>query len=261
MRPTPLVLALCLSACASRARPASPPTVAPPPAARAEPAPTTPEAPAEPAPSPEVDRSASAAAASSPDAPPPVAEPTREEPVKIDTRELVGTRVVHVGDSFVQAGLAQALRVRLRELGARYSVLSRTSAYTTTFVHDDELGALLSPKPDLVLVTLGANEFESPAPSAHAPAIRALVKRIGASPCVWVAPVSWKKDTGILDVVRANVAPCVYFDSDALVGDVPRQRDHIHPSAEGGARWADALFRWLIDHRKSGAKWAIQPRP
>ena len=74
-------------------------------------------------------------------------------------------------------------------------------------------------------------------------------------------PVSWKKDTGILDVVRANVAPCVYFDSDALVGDVPRQRDHIHPSAEGGARWADALFRWLIDHRKSGAKWAIQPRP
>ena len=99
MRLTPLALALCLSACASRARPASPPTVAPPTVARAAPAPTgpdaptTPEAPAEPAPSPEADPAASADAAT-----PPGAEPTPEEPAKIDTRDLVGTRVVHVGD-------------------------------------------------------------------------------------------------------------------------------------------------------------------
>ena len=67
---------------------------------------------------------------------------------------------------------------------------------------------------------------------------------------MWVSPPSWKKDTGILDVIRTNTPPCRFFDSDVHVKDpIPRQSDHIHPNKEGGQVWADAFWSWLQAER------------
>jgi lysophospholipase L1-like esterase len=157
--------------------------------------------------------------------------------------------VLHIGDSFALAGFAQALKPRLKALGVRYEVKSEQSSYTVTWASKMEL-IVANTQPDLVIISLGANEVANTNPPAHAPAIRRLVKSIGARPCVWVSPPLWRKDTGIIDVIRENSAPCRFFDSDTLVpGPIPRQSDKIHPNDEGGAMWADAFWKWLEAER------------
>lgn len=159
------------------------------------------------------------------------------------------TAVLHIGDSFTLAGFAQALKPRMKALGARYEVKSEQSSYTVTWAPKMEL-LVANTQPDLVIISLGANEVANTDPPAHGPAIRRLVKSIGKRPCVWVTPPLWRKDTGIIDVIRENSAPCRLFDSDTLVrAPIPRQSDHIHPNDEGGAVWAEAFWNWLEAER------------
>src|SRR5262245_18599823 len=43
------------------------------------------------------------------------------------------TAVLHIGDSFVLAGFSQALKPRMKAIGARYEVRSEQSSYTVTW--------------------------------------------------------------------------------------------------------------------------------
>ncbi|WP_437682474.1 SGNH/GDSL hydrolase family protein [Sorangium sp. So ce131] len=213
--------------------------------------------------------------ATGPAAPPaaaPPAEPPPAEPPPFSVPP--NTAVLHVGDSFALAGFAQALRPRLEALRVRYAVKAETSSYTVTWASRMEL-LVANYQPDLVIISLGANEVENVNPPAHAGAVRRIVKAIGGRPCVWVSPPLWRKDTGIIDVIRTNSAPCRFFDSDALVpGPLPRKKDKIHPNEVGGARWADAFWTWLTaEHLPPGAgegadtsapprsPWSLRPAP
>jgi hypothetical protein len=77
---------------------------------------------------------------------------------------------------------------------------------------------------------------------------------------VWIAPPLWKPDTGLLQVIRDNVAPCRYLDSNALVHDLPRGRDKIHPSSEGREIWSGIVFDWLSKERVGSPTqpWALR---
>ena len=173
--------------------------------------------------------------------------------------------VLHIGDSFVHASLRQNLAPRFRAVGTNYVVDATTATYTTTWAQDEDLDAWLAKRPSLVLVTLGANEVEMPVPAEHAPAIEHLARKIAEAQasCVWITPPMWKKDTGILQVIHDHSAPCLFFDSDAVLGGLSsdeRQRDHIHPNERGGARWAEAFWGWLGDHRDASRPgWALEP--
>jgi lysophospholipase L1-like esterase len=176
--------------------------------------------------------------------------------------------VLHVGDSFVTASFAQNLDARFREAGARQVVLAKTSTNTMTWAKDPDLAFWLARGPSLVVVTLGANEVDNLIPKLHASAIQAISRKVGVvAPCVWVAPPMWKADTnGWLQVLHDNCAPCLFFDSDAVLGglvDCERRSDSIHPNERGGRRWADAFADWLDDHRDfaRGAlrSWALVP--
>jgi lysophospholipase L1-like esterase len=173
--------------------------------------------------------------------------------------------VLHVGDSFVDASFQQNLRPRFRTAGATYVSQGSTSTYTTTWAQDPQLERWLSARPALVIVTLGANEVDIPVPEAHAKAIERLAHKIAASgaSCVWTAPPLWKRDTGIVQVIHDHCAPCLFFDSDAVLGGlvgVERQGDRVHPNARGGARWAEAFWMWLVDHRDlGGGPWVLVP--
>ena len=175
------------------------------------------------------------------------------------------TWVLHIGDSFVHASFQQNLGPRFRATGAGYVVDATTATYTTTWAQDDDLDKWLAKRPSLVVVTLGANEVEMPVPAEHAPAIEHLAHKIAeaGSACVWTTPPMWKKDTGILQVIHDHAAPCLFFDSDAVLGGLSsdeRQRDRIHPNERGGARWADAFWSWLGEHRDaSRPAWALVP--
>jgi lysophospholipase L1-like esterase len=172
--------------------------------------------------------------------------------------------VLHVGDSFVEAWLKQTLGPRIRATGSRYVVEAESATYTTTWAFGRDLDEWLAKRPSLVIVTLGANEVDMPSPGEHARAVEELARKIhaaGAS-CVWTTPPLWKPDTGILQVIHDHCAPCLYFDSDAVLGGLrsdERQEDHIHPNRRGGRRWADALWQWLQDHRDASRPWGLVP--
>jgi hypothetical protein len=201
-----------------------------------------------------------------PSVPSPAAEPTSPPPSAASGSPPPippGTVVVHIGDSFALAGFAQALKKRMKALGARYDVRAETSSFTTTWSGKIE-SVIANTQPDLVIINLGANEVANIDPPAHAPAVRHIVAAIKGRPCVWVSPPSWRKDTGIQDVIRQNSAPCRYFDSDKLVTEpIPRQKDHIHPTEAGGALWADAFWNWLQAERAplDPAEASQTPRP
>jgi hypothetical protein len=210
---------------------------------------------------------APAAPAAAPTVAPEASAPAPAAPPEIPR----GTAVLHIGDSFALAGFAQALKPRMKALGVRYEVRAETSSFTTTWsAKMDKLVADM--QPDLVIINLGANEVQNVDPAAHAPAVRRIVSSIGPRPCVWISPPSWRKDTGITDVIRQNSAPCRFFDSDKLVTQpIARQADKIHPNEAGGAVWAEAFWAWLQDQRAPAAApadgkqkpspWALRPAP
>ncbi len=162
-----------------------------------------------------------------------------------------GTLVLHVGDSFAGA-LGVPLGQRLKARGLRSVLEFQTSSYVPTWASGTELPSYVARyNPDLVIVTLGANEFELANPQQRASSVRKLVRVLGGRPCVWISPPRWKRDTGILAVIRDNVKPCRFLDSDSVVHDVPRKRDKIHPSDVGRELWADAVLAWLVRERRT----------
>jgi hypothetical protein len=190
-------------------------------------------------------------------------------PAPPDVPPIAGSRdtwVLHVGDSFVEAAFNQNLRPRFHAAGVRYIVRARTATYTTTWAHDAEFDELLARRPSLVIVTLGANEFDIGDPDQHGRAVEAIARKVaraGAS-CVWTSPPMWMSDSGIVRVIHDHAAPCLFFDSDAALGGglsaAERGKDRIHPNEAGGARWADAFWGWLLRHREPDAgPWALVP--
>jgi hypothetical protein len=176
----------------------------------------------------------------------------------------LGTRVLHIGDSFGGA-LGIELGKLLTARGVKNRLAFETSTYIPTWAWDSKLTSLLqSFKPDLVLISLGANELDNPEPTKRIPTIRHLVERIAPTPCVWVAPVLWASaKPQLLEVISKNIFPCVYLDSNAMVSTIPRMRDGIHPSMASRPDWAKAVLRWLAYHRQAGEgrPWQIREEP
>src|SRR4051812_6234904 len=161
-----------------------------------------------------------------------------------------GSLVLHIGDSFAGA-LGVPLGRRFKALGLRSVLEFRTSSYVPEWASGTELsGYVARYNPDLVIVTLGANEFDLQNPEQRAGAVKRLVRELGGRPCVWVTPPRWKQDSGILAVIHENVKPCRFLDSDTVVHDLERKRDGIHPSDAAREVWADAVLAWLERERR-----------
>lgn len=172
-----------------------------------------------------------------------------------------GTLVLHVGDSFADS-LGAPLGRRLVGAGLRNVLEFKTPSYIPVWASRPDLRSLIARhNPDLVLITLGGNEFEIPSPADRIPAVQRIVSAAGGRPCVWIAPPRWKQDTGILSVIREHAAPCRFLDSDSIVQDLPRARDGIHPTEAGREEWADAVFTWLSRARDPAgeAPWTLRP--
>jgi lysophospholipase L1-like esterase len=172
------------------------------------------------------------------------------------------TTVLHVGDSFVHSGLTQRLKEVFSAEGVRLVARAEHSTNSLDWAKrlpDD----VSSTQPDLVIVTLGGNEIASKHLDVQARAIRKIVATIGDRPCVWTTPPLWRAEDGLFDTLQANVAPCRFFETDRHVGQyLPRRPDKIHPTAEGGALWADALVSYLRRERVGEPRpWTLTPAP
>jgi hypothetical protein len=159
------------------------------------------------------------------------------------------TVVLHVGDSFA-AALGIPLSRRLKAAGVRSVLEFEDASYIPTWAHGAALAKLVARHdPDLVIITLGGNEFEIPEPERRAAAVERIVAKLGDRSCIWISPPRWKADTGVLGVIRRHAAPCRFVDSDALVTHLPLKADRVHPSTKGSEIWADAVLEWLMRAR------------
>jgi lysophospholipase L1-like esterase len=149
--------------------------------------------------------------------------------------------VVHTGDSMVGGGLCKALQPKFKAEGTEFVRDVWESASIAAFAQSQRLPKLMKKyDPDLVLLTLGANDVFDRHPENMIRYIESIVKKIGDRDCYWIGPPLWKGDFGLVDVIREHVSPCKFFDSKNLV--LQRAGDGIHPTEKGGATWADAFW-------------------
>jgi acyl-CoA thioesterase-1 len=159
---------------------------------------------------------------------------------------LAGKTVLHVGDSMVGGnhGLTRALEQRFTAEGAKFVRDYKVSESIVSYDHSPKLKTLLDRhRPDIVIVTLGTNDVFLPYPASIARNVHSIVTRIGARECYWMGPPTWKPDTGIVNVLKDNVAPCKFFDSSNL--KLQRGGDGIHPTDRGGADWATSFWTYF----------------
>lgn len=173
--------------------------------------------------------------------------------------------VVHFGDSFIDAGLRQALGPKFAATHTRYVVSSKTSSYLGTWAFGQDTWKLKwTWHPTLWLVTLGANEPRAD-PASRVAVVKQLVRNLGGAPCVWIGTPMWEGETtALMDMIAKESAPCRYFDSNALRDRIARQSwDHAHPTNEGGTVWAEAFWQWLEGERDPDGPtyWTLKPAP
>lgn len=185
------------------------------------------------------------AAVAGPPAPMTTAAPTTAAPTTAPQAPPPPKVVLQLGDSFVGGwnGLAKALAPRFEALGSKFVRDWQDSVSIATYDHEHRIEDLLAKNnPDLVLITLGANDVSVPFPSALAKHVASIAHKVsaGGRACYWLSPPLWKKDTGIVDVIKANAAPCRVFDGSHI--KLSRGGDGIHPNDSGGQTWAEAFF-------------------
>lgn len=155
------------------------------------------------------------------------------------------TRVLHTGDSMVGGGLARALRPKLEADGAKYFRDVWESGSLRDFSRSDRIAKRIKDdKPDLILLSLGANDVYETKPEVMAPFVAKIAKMTEGIDCVWIGPPIWKREYDrIVPVLRDNAAPCVFFDASGI--EMHRKPDGIHPDEKGGETYADALWAFL----------------
>lgn len=163
--------------------------------------------------------------------------------------------ILFIGDSMLE-GLSPRLGHYAKRNGHRlYSVIWYSST-SEVWGRSGKLASYIKRlKPDYVFICLGANElFVSDIAKKRDKYVKQIVKEIGSIPYLWIGPPNWKKDTGINDLIAANVAPGSFFLSDGM--HFERSRDGAHPTRSSAALWMDSVARWMPLHSNHPIKMA-----
>lgn len=177
----------------------------------------------------------------------PSGEAPKDTTAPATPRSLAGKKVLHVGDSMVGGnfGLTRALEAKLDAAGAKIVRHTKVSETITSFDKAPTLRDLLrTHDPDIVIITLGANDALVPHPEVFAKGVANIVRRVGDRECWWMGPPMWTQDTGVVKVIRDNAGSCRFFDASKL--ELERGNDGIHPNDRGAIKWADAF--WDVFH-------------
>lgn len=162
------------------------------------------------------------------------------EPKKPDT---TAQNFLLIGDSMLE-GLRRRLFDYCKENNHAMNVVIWYSSSTLWYGNCDTLKFFIEKyKPSYVLISLGTNEQFVKDLDRRNKCIKNITQQIGGLPFVWVGPPSWKKDTGINDLIKKNVGEGHYFDSSTLT--LARAKDGAHPTKHAAVQWMDSLAVFL----------------
>lgn len=172
--------------------------------------------------------------------------------------------MLQIGDSFAGA-LGIPLGRLLEERGVRSVLKHKDSSYLTDWAWDEELQKhIWRYNPDLIVVTLGANELGIAEPEQRERTVRKIVSIIADRPCLWVAIPLWNgRQNGLMEIIEKSSSPCIFYDTNRLIDveHMPRIHDGIHPTTAAREAWAEAVLHWLEEHRVPDAEKTWQLRP
>lgn len=171
---------------------------------------------------------------------------SRPEKARVKT-DTVSKTILFIGDSMLE-GLSPRLAAYATANGhTLYSVIWYSST-SEIWGGSGKLASYINRlHPDYIFICLGANElFVKDIAQKRDKYVKQLVKEIGSIPFVWIGPPNWKADTGINDLIAANVPQGSFFLSDGMHFD--RSKDGAHPTRQSAILWMDSVARWMPLH-------------
>lgn len=165
-------------------------------------------------------------------------------PAETDT---AAQRILIIGDSMLE-GLNPRLAAYAKENGHTLNSVIWYSSTTEYWGTSDTLRVFLRRfKPTFIFISLGANElFVRDIAKKRDGYVKDFLRQIGNIPYVWIGPPNWKKDTGINDLIAANIPASRFFITNGM--SFKRQKDGAHPTHESAAKWMDSIARWMPLH-------------
>jgi hypothetical protein len=166
----------------------------------------------------------------------------------------IGTRILLLGDSYAQ-GIASAMTALARGCACPFVASAVVGSHVTEWASDGWLlPALQASTPNVVLVSLGANDFQRNDPGNVQAGVTALVSKIRAAGArvLWIAPLQepFMDKVGALSMWKDAVGND-WFDSSLLT--LPRSGDGIHSTPAGYAAWAAEVWHWASGVLSVGA--------
>ena len=175
-----------------------------------------------------------------------LAQEQAEDTLLSPTDSTGKVRFLLIGDS-----MNENLRIRLNDYclanGYEMHCVIWYGATTKQYGTSDTIAYFINEyKPTYVLLTIGSNElFVRDIIAKRTDYVKHIVKQLGRIPFVWVGPPNWKEDTGINEMIVANVGESRYFESKRLKYD--RYKDGAHPTKSSAFSWMDSIAVYLND--------------
>ena len=167
--------------------------------------------------------------------------PAEPEPVPVDT---ASKHILFFGDSMLD-GLYPRLAAYADKNGHELYVVIWYSSTSEVWGRSERLREYIDRyNPDYIFISLGANElFVKDIAEKRDKYVKKILADIGDIPYLWIGPPNWKPDTGINDLIEANVPKGNFFLSDGM--EFRRKKDGAHPTVESAAEWMDSIARWM----------------
>lgn len=164
--------------------------------------------------------------------------------------------ILFIGDSMLE-GLSPRLAAYAAENGHTLYTVIWYSSTSEVWGRSGKLAKYIAQlHPDYVFICLGANElFVKDIKDKRDKYVKQMVSEIGDIPFVWIGPPNWKDDTGINDLIKANVPRGSYFRSNGMHFD--RAKDGAHPTRSSAILWMDSVARWMPQNSNHPIKMAL----
>ena len=159
-------------------------------------------------------------------------------------------RVLLVGDS-LSVGLGPVMARLARECGTSFFHHGVVGAHVTQWAQDSWLLPQLErAQPNLVVVSLGGNDFQRNDPAAVEAAVASMVTKVRArgAKLLWISPPTMPFDDAVGARVMWQRALDGQIDRDWFpteMLEIPRARDRVHPTIAGYHDLGRRLWSWI----------------
>jgi hypothetical protein len=161
------------------------------------------------------------------------------------TRNVKGKTILLIGDSMAQ-GMNPHFAKIVKSAGAKYCQSYKVGSrleYWSTYRFKRALNVC---KPDIIFVVLGANHLydKKNALLQDARNTNTILQQVNGKELYWVGSPSWRKSTGVEELIKGKVGADRYFESRNFTWK--RVRDGIHLTTPEFKRLSTEVWKWFL---------------